>query len=62
MSQLTCPTCGQSFDSADSPAMPFCSSRCRTVDLGRWLKESQGLPAPRRDPEDDEEPPPGEAD
>jgi hypothetical protein len=24
--------------------MPFCSERCRRVDLGRWLNEDYGLP------------------
>lgn len=24
--------------------MPFCSSRCRQIDLGRWLDEGYGLP------------------
>jgi endogenous inhibitor of DNA gyrase (YacG/DUF329 family) len=34
--------------------MPFCSERCRMIDLGLWLDERQGLPADR-DPEDDED-------
>jgi endogenous inhibitor of DNA gyrase (YacG/DUF329 family) len=24
---------------ADWPEWPFCSARCRTIDLGRWLGE-----------------------
>jgi uncharacterized protein len=24
--------------------MPFCSERCRLIDLGRWLDEKHGLP------------------
>jgi endogenous inhibitor of DNA gyrase (YacG/DUF329 family) len=24
--------------------LPFCSLRCRMVDLGRWLKEEHALP------------------
>jgi len=35
--------------------MPFCSERCRQIDLGRWLDEQYGFPvAP--DPDADEEP------
>lgn len=34
-------------------ARPFCSERCRQVDLGRWLTESYSVPAV--DPEDQEE-------
>jgi endogenous inhibitor of DNA gyrase (YacG/DUF329 family) len=34
--------------------MPFCSQRCRQVDLGRWLDERYGLPfVSERDPPDD---------
>jgi hypothetical protein len=25
-------------------AAPFCSERCRTIDLGRWLGETYALP------------------
>jgi len=35
--------------------MPFCSHRCREVDLGRWLREEPALPV--ADPEADELPP-----
>ena len=41
MPQLTCPTCRAKFDSAASRALPFCSHRCRQIDLGRWLSEEQ---------------------
>lgn len=49
MPELRCPTCGESFDAAESRAMPFCSVRCQKIDLGRWLGEAQGIPL---DPED----------
>ena len=39
-----CPNCDRTFDSERSPAMPFCSERCRLIDLGEWLKEGRGLP------------------
>lgn len=44
MSFLTCPTCQQEFDSALSAAMPFCSERCRLIDLGRWYNEEISMP------------------
>ena len=35
-----CPTCGSEFDrSAEHASFPFCSKRCRLVDLGNWLDE-----------------------
>ena len=43
-----CPICGK----PQSPQhRPFCSARCRTIDLGRWLKGSYAIPA-EEDPED----------
>lgn len=55
---MRCPVCGKEFDLATSPAKPFCSARCRSIDLGRWLDESYGMPA-IPDPEADELPEPG---
>jgi uncharacterized protein len=28
-------------------AFPFCSDRCRLVDLGKWLGEEYRIPGPR---------------
>jgi endogenous inhibitor of DNA gyrase (YacG/DUF329 family) len=44
VSLIRCPLCGKSFDPDESKAMPFCSERCRRIDLGRWLGEGYGLP------------------
>lgn len=43
MPLLHCPVCQQEFSPDESPAMPFCSERCRLIDLGRWLDERYGL-------------------
>ncbi len=53
MALLRCPICGQSFDSEKTTAMPFCSERCRLIDLGKWLDEKYGLPVvdPDEDPD-----------
>jgi uncharacterized protein len=50
---MICPICGNQFEPSESSAMPFCSERCRTIDLGRWLKEGYSVPHVR-DPEADE--------
>lgn len=47
-----CPVCAASVDLEKTPTLPFCSERCRLVDLGRWLDESYGVPAPRRHDDD----------
>ncbi|MEP2943036.1 MAG: DNA gyrase inhibitor YacG [Hyphomicrobiales bacterium] len=38
----TCPICG---DKAIKEDAPFCSQRCRDVDLNRWLNGSYAVPA-----------------
>jgi endogenous inhibitor of DNA gyrase (YacG/DUF329 family) len=57
---MRCPVCNREFEPATSGALPFCSDRCRTIDLGRWLGEVYAVPVVP-DPEADELPeePPG---
>lgn len=43
-----CPVCDAAVDLATTPTVPFCSERCRLIDLGRWLDESYGLPEQQR--------------
>jgi endogenous inhibitor of DNA gyrase (YacG/DUF329 family) len=47
---VKCPTCGRELEwSGASPFRPFCSERCRLIDLGAWLSEENaiaGEPAP----------------
>jgi endogenous inhibitor of DNA gyrase (YacG/DUF329 family) len=46
-----CPICGKPATEASTP---FCSERCRDVDLNRWLSGSYVIPAPKDDDEDAE--------
>jgi endogenous inhibitor of DNA gyrase (YacG/DUF329 family) len=41
MSKVRCPICDAAMPAnwADYPDYPFCSRRCKTIDLGRWLGE-----------------------
>jgi endogenous inhibitor of DNA gyrase (YacG/DUF329 family) len=54
MAKASCPTCHTQFDPDTSRAMPFCSERCRQIDLGRWLKEEIAMPVD--DPDEDKGP------
>jgi tRNA threonylcarbamoyladenosine biosynthesis protein TsaE len=48
----SCPTCGAAVsDSADT--FPFCSSRCRYADLGRWFSGSYNISRPLTERDDD---------
>ena len=44
MTRLRCPICGNSFHPSGSQSLPFCSDRCRQIDLGRWLSEGYSVP------------------
>ena len=44
-----CPICGKP---AAEASRPFCSERCRDVDLNRWLSNSYAIPG-RKDPDED---------
>ena len=41
MSSVRCPFCDAAMpgDWTEYPDYPFCTKRCRTIDLGRWLGE-----------------------
>ncbi|HEX3655151.1 MAG TPA: DNA gyrase inhibitor YacG [Pirellulales bacterium] len=54
MHLATCPVCGVRFDLHASSAPPFCSPRCRRVDLGRWFSEDYAMPVPRDEDEPEE--------
>lgn len=41
----TCPICGAAAAArGENAAYPFCSERCRLIDLGRWLGEEYRVP------------------
>ena len=57
MPTLTCPICQTKvrYTSRDEvPWRPFCSRRCKLIDLGRWLNEeyrvTEELPEPDGEP------------
>ena len=63
MSTAPCPICGKRIDLHGAPEAPFCSKRCRQLDLGRWLSEKYGLPVEPGEGEEvepDEDSPSGE--
>jgi uncharacterized protein len=57
--RIQCPTCRRELDWESAPFRPFCSERCRLVDLGAWLTEQRAIPgeAPATPGAEGEEPP-----
>ena len=49
-----CPICESFYDPKESKSLPFCSSRCKQIDLGRWLDEDYSVPHERSEDEFDD--------
>jgi endogenous inhibitor of DNA gyrase (YacG/DUF329 family) len=45
----SCPICKKLVDSEASPEFPFCSDRCRLLDLGNWSSEKYVISSPAFD-------------
>lgn len=49
---VSCPTCKKSVAWSNSNEFkPFCSQRCRLIDLGEWASESNRIAGEKLDPE-----------
>jgi len=44
MTQHPCPTCHRPVQWEGNKWRPFCSERCRLLDLGEWANESYAVP------------------
>ena len=43
---VDCPTCGKKVEWTEaSKYRPFCSERCKQIDLGAWAEEKYVIPA-----------------
>lgn len=42
---VSCPTCQRPVEwSTEAPWRPFCSERCKLIDLGAWVSEQRAIP------------------
>lgn len=58
----TCPICKKGVRArAENPGWPFCSPRCKTIDLGKWVNEEYRIPVAEDEDEDGDGPPMGQA-
>jgi uncharacterized protein len=51
VASLRCPTCRE-LVLREEPDFPFCSERCRLIDLGKWASGGYVISSPITDPED----------
>ena len=52
---MKCPICGKPTTWQDNPDRPFCSERCRVIDLARWASEEYSVSIPLPDISEDTE-------
>jgi len=44
--RIRCPLCGRELEAPDDhPSRPFCSLRCKQIDLSNWFGEAYGVDA-----------------
>jgi endogenous inhibitor of DNA gyrase (YacG/DUF329 family) len=53
--KLRCPICKTPVNSSGED-FPFCSERCRTIDLGKWASGQYLVSSPLKDTDDEFEP------
>ena len=41
--KVKCPNCSDQFSYYSSDFRPFCSERCKMVDMGKWFDESYSI-------------------
>ncbi|HLG14035.1 MAG TPA: DNA gyrase inhibitor YacG [Blastocatellia bacterium] len=46
---MKCPICGKPTEWENNPTRPFCSERCRIIDLANWSSEEYKVSQPLKD-------------
>ena len=56
---VPCPTCNRPVEWTEAALWrPFCSERCRLIDLGAWISEKHAIPGEETPPDADVPPDP----
>lgn len=54
--EISCPTCGKKGTwTAENTFRPFCSDRCKLIDLGEWADEQHRIPSDPINPHETDE-------
>jgi uncharacterized protein len=53
---MQCPTCKKEVELQSNPYRPFCSERCKLIDLGAWAAEKYRIPTNETPPEESQIP------
>lgn len=53
--QITCRICNKTTTWEENPYRPFCSARCKMLDLGAWASEDYRVEGKKEEEEDEKE-------
>lgn len=53
--QIICPVCKKKTTWEENPWKPFCSERCKLIDLGKWASEEYKVPGEDREKAENKE-------
>jgi endogenous inhibitor of DNA gyrase (YacG/DUF329 family) len=53
--KIRCPICKKEAKWDDNPFRPFCSERCRLIDLGKWASDEYRIAGEKKDIPDNTE-------
>ncbi len=51
--RIRCPVCKRMTTWEENPWRPFCSERCKLIDLGAWASEEYKIPGKKEEDEDE---------
>ncbi len=55
LKDISCPTCGKKDTwQPDNKFRPFCSDRCKLIDLGEWASEKRGIAGDETPPDNED--------
>jgi len=53
--QIICPICKKKTTWEENPWRPFCSERCKLIDLGKWASGDYKIPGEKTEKSEEEE-------
>jgi endogenous inhibitor of DNA gyrase (YacG/DUF329 family) len=53
--KIKCPICKELTTWEENPWRPFCSERCKLIDLGKWASEEYRVEGKKEEVEDEDE-------
>lgn len=53
--KIICPVCKKTTTLEENPWRPFCSERCKLIDLGKWASEEYRIAGEKEEKKEEDE-------